>query len=150
MNLKELVFRQIEYDSPEYHQAVKLRSKVLREPLNMRFTETQLRAEKSYLHIAGFRKGKIVCCLYLIKEAERARLKQFAVEPELQKKGIGSEMLRFLESYCRKQGFSSIYMHAREKAVPFYEKFGYECYDQKFLEIGLPHRKLRKVLAQHE
>ena len=136
-----LVFKQIKYNSSQYREAVALRSRVLREPLNMRFTEAQLQAEHSYIHMAANYQEKMVCCLYLIREGDKARLKQFAVDPDLQAKGIGRQMMRFTEDYCRHNGMNYIYMHAREYAVPFYEKLGYSKYGEKFLEIGRPHWK---------
>jgi GNAT superfamily N-acetyltransferase len=142
----KLEFKRIEYNSPAYWEAVSLRSKVLREPLNMRFTEEQLEAEQDYIHLAAFQQNRLVSCLYLIQDGEKARLRQFVVEPELHNKGIGRSLLQFMESFCREQGINYIFMHARESAVPFYEKLGYKKYGEKFLEIGLPHWKLHKWL----
>ena len=150
MDLNLLKFRQIEFDSPQYWEAVKLRSKVLREPLNMRFTDEQLQAEQPHIHLVAYLAGRLVSCLYLIKENHTARLKQFVVDPELQGHGIGKRMMQLMESYCLQHKMSYIFMHAREYAVPFYEKMGYERYDEKFLEIGLPHWKLRKWLIENE
>ncbi len=146
MKNSNLVFKQIEHNSHLYREAVALRSKVLREPLNMRFTEKQLQSEHPYIHLAAFYQNKIVSCLYIIRDNEKARLKQFVVEPELQDQGIGREMMQFMETYCLKKGIKYIYMHAREYAVPFYEKLGYHKYGERFLEIGLPHWKLEKWL----
>lgn len=141
-----LIFKKIEHNSTAYQQAVELRSRVLREPLNMKFTEEELQAEQDYIHLAVFLQNRLVGCLYLIWNGEKAHLKQFAIEPEWQNRGIGSRLLQYTENFCREMGISYIKMHARESAVPFYEKFGYEKYGEKFLEIGLPHWKLRKWL----
>jgi len=148
MDLNDLKIKVIEYDSPEYREAVKLRSKVLREPLNMKFTKEQLKAEFPYIHIAAFQQERMVGCFYIIINADQVRLKQFAVEQLLQKKGIGKALVRFAENFCMEKGAKYIFLHARDRAVTFYEKLGYECYDKKFLEIGLPHRKMRKILRR--
>jgi predicted GNAT family N-acyltransferase len=150
MNLENLTFKQIEYNSQQYWEAVKLRSKVLREPLNMKFTDEQLKAEHSYVHLAAYFNNRLICCLYLITDSHTARLKQFVVEPELQGQGVGKIMMEYMESYCLDHKFTCIFMHAREYAVPFYEKLGYKKYEDEFLEIGLPHWKLRKNLIKDE
>jgi predicted GNAT family N-acyltransferase len=38
-------------------------------------------------------------------------------------------------------------LHARDTAVPFYEALGYEAFDDPFVEVAIPHRKMRKALA---
>jgi len=150
MKIRNLVFKQIDYDSTRYWEAVKLRSKVLREPLNMQFTDEQLQAEYPYIHLAAIWKNMIIGCLYLIREGNNARLKQFCVEPELQGLGIGKKIVELTEKFCKENDMNYIYMHAREYAVPFYEKLGYRKYDEQFLEIGLPHWKLQKWLIDNE
>lgn len=47
-----------------------------------------------------------------------------------------------------KRGYARIYLHAREYAVGFYEKLGYECFGEPFTEVGIPHRHMQKFLEQ--
>jgi predicted GNAT family N-acyltransferase len=37
-------------------------------------------------------------------------------------------------------------LHARESALPFYAKLGYQRVGSRFLEIQLPHWEMRKSL----
>ena len=39
-------------------------------------------------------------------------------------------------------------LHAREAAVPFYERLGYLSEGEPFDEVGLPHRAMRKRLVE--
>ncbi len=39
-----------------------------------------------------------------------------------------------------------IYLEAQTYAVPFYEKFGFKTYGDEFLEDGIPHICMRKIL----
>lgn len=53
---------------------------------------------------------------------------QFAVEPDLQNTGIGSEMMKFLEAYAREKGITELSLDTSEKAshlIEYYEKRGY-------------------------
>jgi predicted GNAT family N-acyltransferase len=38
-------------------------------------------------------------------------------------------------------------LHARETAVPFYLKLGYEVVGGQFEEVGIPHFKMEKKLS---
>ena len=38
-------------------------------------------------------------------------------------------------------------MHARDTAVPFYEKLGYLCCGEPFEEVGIAHIKMQKQLS---
>lgn len=149
--LDKLKFCRIEYGSARYREAVRLRERVLREPLGLKFTAEQLQAEFPYHHLIALLDDVVIGCLYLIPEPEgRIRLKQFVIAPELQGQGVGRLLMQYTEYYCRTLKCNEIYMHARQTAVPFYLEMGYEIYGETFQEIGLPHRKMRKLLKPKE
>jgi predicted GNAT family N-acyltransferase len=37
-------------------------------------------------------------------------------------------------------------LNARDTAIPFYLHLGYELVGEPFVEVGIPHRKMRKAL----
>ena len=37
-------------------------------------------------------------------------------------------------------------LHARQTAVPFYERLGYETYGEPFVEVTIPHIAMRMAL----
>jgi predicted GNAT family N-acyltransferase len=39
-----------------------------------------------------------------------------------------------------------VYAHAREAAVPFYTRLGYEVVGDRFIEVGLSHFTVRKAM----
>ena len=43
-------------------------------------------------------------------------------------------------------GYEEIVLHARETALGFYQKLGYETEGDSFTEVGLPHSAMRKKL----
>src|SRR5438552_10538445 len=66
-------------------------------------------------------------CLHFRKEGS-AYFGQFAVEPLLQKTGIGSKMMEFIEEYAKEKGYSELALDTSEKAlrlIEFYKKRGY-------------------------
>ena len=57
---------QIEFATPEYDEAVRLRYEVLRRPLGLEYTPEQLAAEYSDIHLAAFdASGRLVGYLCL-------------------------------------------------------------------------------------
>lgn len=143
----ELSFRIAEFGSKEYKESVKLRSKILREPLGMKFTEQELLEEKSQQHLVCVIKENIAA-IALMKNLDKktVKLRQFAVEPLLQGKGIGKELVKFFEQQATASGFSNIELNAREIAVPFYEKQKYKIDGEQFEEVGIPHFRMTKQI----
>ncbi len=39
-----------------------------------------------------------------------------------------------------------IYLEAQTYAVCFYERFGFESFGEEFLEDGIPHIRMRKII----
>ena len=61
-------------------------------------------------------------------------------------KGLGSRIVTFLEARAESWGLQRVYLGAQLQAVPFYEKLGYQCYGDEFLDAGIVHRHMEKWL----
>lgn len=137
----------IVHGSPDYDATVALRDEVLRKPLGLRFTEEQLRAESEDHHLGGFLDGRLVACLILTPRGSGTlRMRQVAVAADLQHQGLGTRLVQYAEQFAAERGYVEIAAHARDKAVPFYEKLGYEVTGDRFVEVGIPHVTVRKRL----
>jgi GNAT superfamily N-acetyltransferase len=75
-------------------------------------------------------------------------MRQVAVLPQLQGQGIGTMLVQYSENLARQAGFQRMILHARETAVPFYEKLGYARVGNLFEEVTIRHWKMEKHLAQ--
>jgi N-acetylglutamate synthase-like GNAT family acetyltransferase len=139
--------KQIDYGSKEYEQMLGLRYEVLRKPLNITFHDEELKKEKNDLLIGAFDEDKILgCCLLTKMDNDCVRLRQMAVQNNLQGKGIGASMMNFAENVARDAGYKKIIMHARKTAIGFYEKLGYKVSGEEFEEISIPHFIMEKKL----
>lgn len=138
----------IEFGSPEYDLAVRLRTDVLRKPLGLEFTVEQLAAEWADQHIACFDAHEnLIGCLILSKKDEKVvKMRQVAVAADRQKSGIGHAMVAWSEVWARRNGFEKMSLHARETAVPFYEKLEYDRLGNVFLEVGIRHFLMEKMM----
>jgi predicted N-acetyltransferase YhbS len=126
---------------------VELRRSVLRRPLGLDFNPEQLAAEASQFHLGAWSGSTPLGCLALRQDEGAMRMRQVAVAPEAQGKGIGRLLVLESEAEARRRGASVVMLNARQTAVAFYERLGYSVSGEPFLEVGLPHRKMSKTLA---
>lgn len=83
----------------------------------------------------------------LFDEKIQFQLRGMAVLENYQKKGIGDALVKFAEEDALKRNGEIIWFNAREIAVPFYKKLGYEIIGDAFDigDIG-PHYVMHKKL----
>ncbi len=142
-----MALKQIDHGTKEYLQMVKLRNDLLRQPLGLSFTPDELDKEKEDILIGAFDDDEMLaCCMLTRAENHCLRLRQMAVQNNLQGKGIGASMMNFAELISRDKGYKKLIMHARETAVGFYEKLGYKVVGDKFTEVTIPHYVMEKKL----
>lgn len=139
-------FKEIAHKSPEWTNAVKLREKILREPLGSSFSDQELEEEKDHFQIAGFLDDVIIATAVLAPEGDAMKMQRVVVTEYLRSLNIGSEMMAFCEKFASDQHFNEMYCHARDAAVNFYIKNGYTGVGDYFDEDGIPHLKMTKKL----
>ena len=141
--------KQIDYGTKEYKQMIDLRYEILRKPLHLSFEADELSREKNDILIGAFEEEKMLgCCLLTRVAKDCVRLRQMAVQNNLQGKGIGASMMNFAENVARDAGYKILIMHARKTAIGFYEKFGYKVSGDEFIELSIPHYIMEKKLTQ--
>ena len=139
-------FKEITHRSAEWTDAVRLREKILREPLGSSFTDQELEEEKYHFQIAGFLDDAIIATAVLVPEGDEMKMQRVVVTENLRSLNIGSEMMTFCEKFASDKNFKVMYCHARDSAVNFYIKNGYTGIGDYFDEDGIPHLKMRKKL----
>jgi N-acetylglutamate synthase-like GNAT family acetyltransferase len=139
--------RIIEYGSCDYQEMVKLRDRILRQPLGLTFSPEYLQQEINDVLIGCFDNDRILgCCILTPVDDTIIQLRQMAVDNDLQGKGTGSRILAFAEEQARSNGFSELMMHARKVAAPFYSRNGYAIRGDEFEEVGIVHYEMFKRL----
>ena len=143
---KNIEVRLIAHGSSEYNAELELRNKVLRIPLGLNVYDDDLSNELDHFHIGAFYNELVGVLILTPLSKSEVKMRQVAVEEELQGKGIGKMLVDFSEKFSREKGFERIVMNARDSAVPFYEKLGYRKEGDMFTEVTIPHFKLYKNL----
>jgi N-acetylglutamate synthase-like GNAT family acetyltransferase len=138
----------IEHGSAAYEQMIGLRMDLLRRPLGLSFTEEQLENEKKDILIGAFKNGSITgCCVLTPCDSEIIQLRQMAIRPDVQSKGIGRRIVEFAEKTAKEKGYTLLMMHARNTALGFYKKCGYQSKGKEFIEVTIPHHYMEKKLG---
>jgi len=74
----------------------------------------------------------------------RAKAERVAVLDDFRGHGVGQALMNVVEASSRAQGLHTVFVHAQQAAVPFYERLGYVASGAQFLEAGIPHLAMQK------
>ncbi len=138
----------IDFATPEYDETVALRYEVLRKPLGLEYSVEQLSKEWADVHLACYNTSSaLVGCLILTKVDDKIlKMRQVAVCFSCQGKGVGRKMVEASEAYASLNGFEKIELNARATAIPFYLSLDYQSEGDVFVEVGIEHKKMIKII----
>ena len=74
----------------------------------------------------------------------QAKLERMAILERYRRKGIGKEMLLFLDTVWKDKQMQQVIIHAQLEVVPFYKLCGFDELGLPFREAGIKHIKMRK------
>lgn len=140
----------IEPSTPkEYQRYYKLRWKILRSPWNQPRGSEKDDLEKCSHHLMVVAKNHDVIAVGRLhfNNIREAQLRYMAVDTAQQRRGAGTLLLEALELKAAELGAGCIVLDAREHALRFYYKQGYQAEgpgDTLFNSIA--HVKMRKTL----
>lgn len=120
--------------SAEWDNYYNLRYKVLRAPWNQPLGSERNDGDLTAEHFAYFENELILGVGRLdIMTQNTSQIRFMAVDNDQQGKGIGKKLMLRMEEIAKGQGSSEIILHAREIAVPFYEKLGFVINEKSHL-----------------
>lgn len=144
---QEMVLEIVDWGTPAYEVTLQLRDEVLRKPLGMSIAKDSLEGEERDIHIRACLGLATVGVLVLSPQGEDTlKMRQVAVDESLRGQQVGRRMVVFAEEIAREKGYARFVLNARQVAIPFYEKLGYSIISEEFTEVGIPHRKMAKLL----
>ncbi|MCD6063150.1 MAG: N-acetyltransferase [Flavipsychrobacter sp.] len=135
-------------DTDAYRKVYDLREEVLRQPIGLSLKDEDLSGDDLDTVVIAESGGELLGCVMIhpTHEPSVLKLRQMAVSPAHQKKGIGQLMIAAAEEECKRAGAGRIILHARLTAEDFYKKLGYATVSDTFTEVGLPHVVMEKPL----
>ena len=146
---KKVVKVQKAKTADELAQCYELRYQILRKPWQQpRGSETDGKEHECITALAtDENENPIGTGRLQMNTADEAQIRYMAVEDVQQGRGVGREVLLFLESEAKKLGAKNMVLNARENAIPFYQNNGYTITtDAETLWGIIPHKRMEKEL----
>jgi ribosomal protein S18 acetylase RimI-like enzyme len=134
----------------EFEEYYDLRWKVLRMPWGKEKGSEKDESDEKSVHLAAFAGRKIVGVgrFYFVSE-DKIQIRSMAVMKEYERRGIGSRILKEIEERAAHQGAKYAVLDARENALDFYKKKGYEIKSKSYLLFGtIQHWRMEKKLME--
>jgi len=138
--------RFIEPKGTWYEAEKQLREEVLRRPIGRSFDPDEFEFEDESLHFVAIQGGRLVGCVLFHRRGASGRLYQMAVAPDYQGQGLGRALVQGLEDALVAEGVEEVVLHARVTAATFYGRLGYDFSSEEYLELGIPHREMKRRL----
>lgn len=132
----------------EWEAYYDLRWRIMREPLGKPRGSERNEADATGTHLALFENGIIRAIAKLDPlDEQTAQVRFVAVETQIQSTGYGRKIMEAIEKTAAEQGFSKLVLHARDYALPFYEKLHYTLVGPSYKLFNvLQHFEMYKVL----
>ncbi|MEI8136363.1 MAG: GNAT family N-acetyltransferase [Bacteroidota bacterium] len=133
----------------EVDAIINLRDKILRQPWGQpKETATDNLEESSTNAYITDDTGNAVACGRLQENENKiGQIRFMAVDNSQQGKGLGKNIVEFLEIKAKELQLTKIELQARENAVKFYESLGYTIKERSFLLWGkIQHYLMEKSL----
>ncbi|KHD46302.1 GNAT family N-acetyltransferase [Streptococcus hongkongensis] len=135
--------------SPTYIDAIQIREKVFVQeqgvPLDIEIDDK----EALCLHFVAYDDKDIACATCRIlpdKQMKQVTLQRMAVLDNYRGQKLGQFLMQETMTYCKKQGFKTMELHAQLSAKPFYDKLGFISQGDIFQEAGIDHQTMTKNL----
>ena len=133
--------------SSEVDEALELRRRVFVGHQGVTLEADRDGLDPEATHVVAVDGGHVVGTCRLVFDDGLARLGRMAVEPNWRGRGLGAAMLEKAEAQARTVGATRIRLHAQLAARSLYERGGFEVKGEEFLEEGIPHLTMEKLLA---
>lgn len=133
----------------EWQAYFELRYDILRAPWGQAKGSEQTADEAQHQHFAFFNEANQIIGVGRLDQTAPhiGQVRFMAVAANQQGKGIGKAIIDEIEVVCKAKGFQHIILHAREVALPFYRKLGYQMVEPSHLLFGeIQHYLMQKTL----
>jgi ribosomal protein S18 acetylase RimI-like enzyme len=132
----------------EWDSYYDLRYIILRAPWNQARGSERNEGDETAKHLAFFDNESIIGVGRLdLMPNNIGQIRFMAVSNHLQGKGVGKNLMLHMESMAKEENCNEIILHAREIALPFYEKLDYTVVEKSHLLFNeIQHYLMRKKI----
>lgn len=133
----------------ELKQILDLRYHILRKPWDQPYESAKDEFEETSInaYIPDSDGNVIACARLQVNDPETGQIRYMAVREDFRGKGLGLQILSYLEQRARGLNLRKVQLQARENAVGFYSIAGYRTVEKTFLLWGqIQHFLMEKTL----
>lgn len=136
-------------ETPDVMRAIKvLRHRVFVEEQGVPEEEEYDAYDDLAVHAVAWNLGVVVGTGRVFQDASGMTfIGRMAVDAAWRRRGIGGQVLHFLEEVARQQGRQRVSLHAQTYVKTFYASHGYREEGDVFLEAGIQHVMMSKDLG---
>jgi predicted GNAT family N-acyltransferase len=98
-------------------------------------------------HVVAYVDGVAAGAGRLVLEGSTGRVGRMAVRAPARGRGVGAGVLAALEDIAAERGCASVELHAQMHAAGFYRHLGYQPVGEPFVEAGIEHVAMSKLLV---
>lgn len=103
--------------------------------------------ESKTTHVVGYDNQRPVATARLYEKFPQTfKVQRVAVRKDARKSGIGKQLLDEIFQYAKAQGGKKLILDSQDHAIPFYEKNGYIVEGEGFLDAGIPHHFMYRLI----
>ena len=110
-------------------------------PLDMEWDEH----DETATHFLIFHEHEAIGTARLLADGQIGRM---AILASWRQHGAGKLLLETVVRTACKRNLESVFMHAQVSAIGFYEKAGFICEGNEFMEAGIAHRAMSRKCAK--
>jgi N-acetylglutamate synthase-like GNAT family acetyltransferase len=112
----------------EWQKYYQLRWQILRQPWQQPPGSEKDELEEQAFHCAAFSESNQIIAVARLHLCNNhlAQIRYMAVDPQFQSSGIGTTILNAIEATAKENNVEKIELNARENAINFYRKNGYD------------------------
>jgi ribosomal protein S18 acetylase RimI-like enzyme len=108
--------------------------------------EMELEQDTYGTHFGAFNNVKLVGVVSLFQKGTDFQFRKLAVDPSLQKTGVGKNLVQYITEYAQENGGTRIWCNARVTAIGFYLKAGFVQTGQLFSKNGGDYKIMEKPI----
>lgn len=143
----EIQFKSFTQPSSFYEKSLVLRNRVLIESVGRHENCRDFDFPDRDIYISAFDNNTLIGTAIITPlDDNTVQMRQMAVHEDYQGMGVGRAIVNEFERVALEHGYLAVILHARETALPFYEKLGYELCSDVFYEIEIAHYEMKKNL----
>ena len=111
------------------------------------FDYVKIDTDATGYHYGSFRDDGLVAVISLFVAGPVSRFRKFAVRPDYQRMGIGTQLMHYVMAEAGRMGAVTLWCDARLDAGDFYRRFGMEPVSEVFYKGLIPYAKFSLTLS---